>query len=126
MLVAQQSPRYNPSALDERMQRLREQESDIEFKMLDSGGDEEEHLTAQDLCSMLRAGRIRGWRHLPTLAGRDAKLFGPKAGYKQCAATLADHALGVWPKIAQDIQKPFEAGVTDATPSGRARCARGG
>jgi len=91
------------------MQRLREQESDIEFKMLDSGGDEEEHLAAQDLCSLLRAGRIRGWRHLPTLAGRDAKLFGPKAGYKQCAAALADHALGVWPKIAQDIQKPFEA-----------------
>jgi hypothetical protein len=109
MQVAQQSPRYNPSALDERMQRLREQESDIEFKMLDSGGDEEEHLAAQDLCSLLRAGRIRGWRHLPTLAGRDAKLFGPKAGYKQCAAALADHALGVWPKIAQDIQRPFEA-----------------
>ena len=56
MQVAQQSPRYNPSALDAQMQRLLEQEPDIEFKMLGSGGDEEEHLPAQDLCRLLRAG----------------------------------------------------------------------
>jgi hypothetical protein len=118
--LGRHSPTFDPSRVDTQLERLLLHNEGVQFKCMQSegkAGELQEHLRAEELCNLLRAGRLKGFSLLPCPSERDAKLFGKKANRTNCAAALADHALRVWPLIAHELVTPFKARAKFTLPA---------